>query len=119
MKHILLTILLIILSSLTVYAYDLPEIIGVIEPDRHCSTDFCCVGDANLDGKDDLLIRNRDSSRVELYYGAEHIEDEFDMAFTYNGGLQGGIILFGTTIVNLGGILPEREEFFSISAMIW
>ncbi|MDP8238688.1 MAG: T9SS type A sorting domain-containing protein [Candidatus Hatepunaea meridiana] len=117
-KHTI-TILLTLLFPLIAIAYDLPEVIGVVEAGRNSMTDFCCVSDANLDGKDDLLIRNYDSARVELYYGAEHIEDEFDIAFTYNGGLEGNPIRFGRTLMHLGRILPNRNTFFTIPAYLW
>ena len=119
MKKYIIISLLILLNALSAYGYDLPEVIGVVTAGHHYMTDFCCVGDANLDGKDDLLIRNYNNYRVDMFFGDEHIEDEVDIIFTYNGGLEGDGIRYGITVMNLGRILPDRNNFFTIPATIW
>ena len=47
------------------------------------------------------------------------MEDEVDIIFTYRGGLEGETIRYGITVMNLGRILPNRNDFFTIPATIW
>ena len=70
MNRKLTTIFLALLFALPAYGYDLPEVIGVVTAGHHYMTDFCCVGDANQDDKDDLLIRNY-NNYLELICSSE------------------------------------------------
>ena len=87
---------------LAAWGYELPEVIVRIEGEQppegaepapyRFGTDFCCVGDVNGDGYDDLLVNHAPfetgygdavfPNQVELYYGGNPMDDEPDFAFT-------------------------------------
>ena len=58
----------------------LPEVIGVMSG-QGFGADFCCVGDQNDDGYDDLLISNEGINRAEMYFGGEEMGAEPGFVF--------------------------------------
>ena len=121
MKTIALSIICVLTIAYAAIAYELPEVIGVMDMEAGLrrSTDFCCAGDMNGDGNDDLLIHNFDSTRADLFFGAEYMNDEADMFFDYRGGLEGEFVGFGEKINNLGRIFPDHDSYIALCAKIW
>ena len=109
---------------LAAWGYEPPRIIGVLNgpqenPDNFAA-DFCCIGDQNGDGCDDLLISQYHSpTQVYIYEGGDTIPDQ--PAFTYTsyeeGLLIGSNILYlghfsdhnGTTLIAFNSLLPRAS----------
>ena len=75
-------IIVTLLICAAAFAYDPPEIIGELygDPDSlHFGESFCCAGDQNGDGCDDLLVTAY--KVVKLYFGGERIDNRPDMVF--------------------------------------
>ena len=126
---------IIVLSGILILAgatsgYDLPEVLCYIEPpnleeESWFGLDFCCVGDQNQDGFDDLLIIHDPwspqwgergyANQVEMYHGGERMDDEIDFAFTIDRER--------TTICRkinyLGNILPGDFPYIAITLLTW
>lgn len=111
----------------SVWANNPPRIIGNIiatPPDTmDFGSDFCCVGDHNGDGYDDLLVnhgtweaRHGDriySNSVKLFLGGEMMQEE--PAFILAGPPQGPIC-FGKRIMYLGRLTSSDNPFWAIQA---
>ncbi|MDP8228988.1 MAG: hypothetical protein P9M15_06005, partial [Candidatus Electryoneaceae bacterium] len=125
MQRLSLAILtLLIWGSVVVgHAYDLPEVLVLIEGYPEDSSvfglEFTCIGDQNGDGYDDLMVNHdpmRSSSRihywdrlnrVELFNGGEEMDDEPDFLFTNDDSL----VSVGERICFVGNIMPDRNQF--------
>jgi len=100
-------------------AYEPPEIIGEIEgpePDTlWFASDFCCIGDQNGDGYDDLLVghdpyidgNNHWVNKIYLYNGGAPMNDESD--FTWSTGEK--FLSLGAFIVYQGVLVPNDPAY--------
>jgi len=88
--------LMFLLTTASAWAFDPPRIMGVISarPNRdNFALDFCCIGDQNGDGYDDLIVNeyafaNQPPSRVYLFHGGDTIPDDNAFVYTsYEAGL--------------------------------
>ena len=115
-KAIIVTLLICLPAS----AYDPPEIIGYIggqPPDTiRFGSDFCCAGDQNGDGFDDLLVGHDPAfagnnppnlNQVKLYHGGERMENEPDMVFQS----QFEYYSLGRPFLYLGNLLPDHSPY--------
>ena len=112
--------LLFFLFSTLCLAYDPPEIIGILHgtgnDTAYFGEDFCCVGDQNGDGYDDLLVNHfpsRDRDRVELFLGGEEMDNDPDMIFETEDAL--GI---GQNMNYLGDLTGEGTSWFAFYATL-
>jgi hypothetical protein len=110
-------------------AYDLPEMIVKIEGSEpslyNFGTDFCCVGDVNGDGYDDLLVnhapfetgysRYNFANQVELYYGGDPMDDEPDFIYSTNDTMKS----VGVRIQYLGYIDDSDEPYIGIQVVLY
>jgi len=106
LKTSFLTFLIITIAT----AYELPEVIGVLEEEGIFATDFCWVGDQNDDGFDDLLVRYSAGNQALLYYGDEQMENE--PGFIFEPYLEQQDICHGMSFT--GHLLPNRNEYVAI-----
>ncbi|MBT7618810.1 MAG: hypothetical protein HN590_16160, partial [Calditrichaeota bacterium] len=86
MKTILLFLLASWLMNCCTFAYELPEVIAVIEGEAPFAVDFSVIPDLNGDGRDEFLVfqpfNDDDSSgSYSLYFGGENFGDEPDYVF--------------------------------------
>ena len=107
-----------------VWAYNPPEIIGILtspeESQQGFPGVFCCVGDQNGDGYDDLVV-NQDRfpfdslSFVYLFNGGENVIDQ--PAFTWSTYEQG--LTIGREMVYLGQVDNDvpRVAFLSVKRL--
>ena len=113
MKRTSISLLLTFFFSFSVNAYDLPEVIGVMTG-HHFADDFCCVGDQNGDGCDDLLIRADAGLRALLYYGGERMDNE--PGFSFEPYLDQQDIARGMNY--LGHIIPNQDSFIAMYSYV-
>ena len=113
-------IILTLLICLPAFAYDPPEIIGYIggqPPDTiRFGSDFCCAGDQNGDGFDDLLVGHNPQcsgynppnlNQVKLYHGNERMNDEPD--FIFQRDIE--FLRLGYSFTYLGYIIPNHPSY--------
>ncbi|NQU06599.1 MAG: T9SS type A sorting domain-containing protein [Calditrichaeota bacterium] len=120
MKTITIAFLLTILLPLTTYAYDLPVVLCEInggDSFYRYAEDFCCIGDQNGDGFDDLLVHDQSDDEVQLYHGGREMDYEIDLLFTTE--MDSCVFNYGSQVMNLGRILPEHDPFIGISFKYW
>ncbi len=128
MKTTALSIICVLTIASVATAYELPEVIGFIEghePHRsRFAYDFCCVGDQNGDGCDDLML-SRDpyscgeqgddfTNTVEIYFGGDEMDDEPDVVFETDEEYEG----IGWRIQYLGNLIPNCFPFFAIESTL-
>ncbi len=130
MKSCLKTSFLTFLIITTANAYELPEVIGFIvghvpqERRERFAVDFCCVGDQNGDGCDELML-SRDpyspywpgddfTNQVEIYYGGEEVDDEPDFVFTTDIEGEG----IGHKLLYLNNFLDGCFPFIAFTSQI-
>jgi len=117
MSRLFLLVLGSLLLAGMAAAYDLPEVIGVIEANPRVAgfaTDFCCAGNLGGDPSNDLLIRNGGSNRAELYFGGQIMDDEFD--FSFLPILPNQNICYAVNY--LGNIIPGQPPYIALHSLL-
>jgi len=126
---LLLTLLICVIISDPVLGADYPppKIICYIQGTPLDSTkfgqEFCWVGDQNGDGSDDLLVshdpdekgRPSKADRVELLYGGNPMDDQYDRFFTIPGLLYG----CGRTLAYVGNLLSKETRAVVLENYFW
>ena len=107
--------------------YPLPKIICYIQGTPLDSTnfgdEFCWVGDQNGDGYDDLLVKHdpdeksrpSKADRVELFYGGNPMDDQYDRFFTLEGKNYG----CARTFSYVGRLLNRRDYSVVLQNYYW
>ena len=128
MRTTVISIICVLTIVYAAAAFDPPEVIGYLSGSPPSTVafgaDFCCIGDVNGDGYDDLLTNHdpipefaqgEHSNTVEIFYGGSRMNDEVDMIFNVEGVYQS----LGRWIIYLGRITDEDFPYFAIAQRFW
>jgi hypothetical protein len=134
-KTVFAVLLLALIVHSGAWAYELPEVIVRIEGEQppegaesapySFGTDFCCVGDVNGDGYNDLLVNHAPfetgygdavfANQVELFYGGDPMDDEPDFIYSVGDTTIG----LGRWIKYLGHLDDTGDCYVAIQAMVF
>ena len=101
---------LAIVSAAT--AYDLPEVIGEFRPEdenTRYAQQFCCIGDQNGDGRDDLILSAFDYRRYEIFLGKDSMGGEYNYTIPLIRGEREEV----REVLWIGNLMPNLTNVYA------